>query len=62
MNCRNKTSISKFGGISDGKVNILGALWRIKIKIFKQFSKKKNQEKQQKKSNGKMEFLLKTSF
>ncbi|KAF0760167.1 hypothetical protein FWK35_00020353 [Aphis craccivora] len=45
--------------VFDSNVNILGALWRSKVKFSNIFQK--NREKQ-KKSDGKREFLCKTSF
>ncbi|KAF0771427.1 Uncharacterized protein FWK35_00000820 [Aphis craccivora] len=48
------------GVVSDVKVNILGALYRLKVNIFQQFSKKSRKTK--KKNDGKREFLRKTSF
>ncbi|KAE9538654.1 hypothetical protein AGLY_005753 [Aphis glycines] len=53
------------GMVSDGKVNILGALYRSKVNIFQQFSKK---SKKTKKSDGKTviftqnQFSIKSSF
>ncbi|KAF0762764.1 Uncharacterized protein FWK35_00004848 [Aphis craccivora] len=48
------------GVVSDVKVNILDALYRSKVNIFQQFSKKLRKTK--KKVTEKREFLRKTSF
>ncbi|KAF0744243.1 hypothetical protein FWK35_00024816 [Aphis craccivora] len=46
------------GVVSDVKVNILGALYRLKVNIVQQFSKKSRKTK--KKMTEKREFLRKT--
>ncbi|KAF0771178.1 N-acetyltransferase domain-containing protein, partial [Aphis craccivora] len=57
---RNNAPISNYGGGSDVKVNILGALKRSKVNIFQQFSKKSRKTK--KKMTEKREFLRKTKL
>ncbi|KAF0760141.1 Uncharacterized protein FWK35_00007033 [Aphis craccivora] len=48
------------GVVSNGKMNILGALYRSKVNFSNSFQK--NREKQKKKMTEKREFLRKTSF
>ncbi|KAF0752503.1 piggyBac transposable element-derived protein 4-like [Aphis craccivora] len=51
--------LSPLDPVSDRKVNILDALYRSKVNIFQQFSKKSRKTK---KNDVKREFLRKTSF
>ncbi|KAF0747797.1 Uncharacterized protein FWK35_00030904 [Aphis craccivora] len=48
------------GVVSDVKVNILGELYRSKVNIFQQFSKKSRKTK--KKNNGKKEIFTQNQF
>ncbi|KAF0766373.1 Uncharacterized protein FWK35_00011996 [Aphis craccivora] len=61
ITCRNNASISNFGGgVSDSKINLVGALGRSFFEFPNSFQK--HREKNRKKIKEKREFLRKTSF